>query len=151
FSEPVAGFATGDVTLGGTAGATTATVTETAPNDGTTYDIRSEERRVGKDGTASISAGDAHEASNNPNNASTSNNNTNTRTSSADIPSRDVTIERPTAQSDRTRASTIHFTVVFSEPVAGFATGDVTLGGTAGATTATVTETAPNDGTTYDI
>src|SRR5262245_62218901 len=101
--------------------------------------------------TASISAGVAHDASNNPNNASTSNDNTITWQSSTDITSPDVTIDQATGQPDPTSASTIHFTVVFSEPVAGFATGDVTLGGTAGATTATVTETAPNDGTTYDI
>jgi hypothetical protein len=43
----------------------------------------------------------------------------------------------------------VEFTVVFSEPVTGFATGDVTLGGTAGATTAEVTEVSPSDGTTY--
>ncbi|NLE74304.1 MAG: hypothetical protein GX604_06730, partial [Actinobacteria bacterium] len=39
------------------------------------------------------------------------------------------------------------FTVVFSKPVTGFATGDVTLSGTAGATTATVT----GSGTTYNV
>ena len=37
-------------------------------------------------------------------------------------------------QADPTGRSPINFTVVFSESVSGFATGDVTLGGTAGGT-----------------
>jgi hypothetical protein len=45
----------------------------------------------------------------------------------------------------------VDFTVVFSEPVTGFATGDVSLSGTAGATTAEVSEVSPNDGTTYRV
>jgi len=72
-------------------------------------------------------------------------------THSQDVTSPDVTIDQASTQVDPTSASTIHFTVVFNESVADFATGDVTLGGTAGATTATVTETAPNNGTTYDV
>ena len=63
----------------------------------------------------------------------------------------DVTVNQASDQADPTSTSSIRFTVVFSEPVTGFATDDVTLGGTAGATTATVTETAPNDGTTYTV
>ena len=44
-------------------------------------------------------------------------------------------------QADPTSTSPINFEAVFSEPVGGFgdASGDVTLGGTAGATTAVVT------------
>ena len=62
-----------------------------------------------------------------------------------------VTINQAAGQVDPTGSSPINFTVVFSEPVTGFATGDVTLSGTAGATTATVTEVAPMDGTTYNV
>ena len=62
-----------------------------------------------------------------------------------------VTINQASGQVDPTSASPINFTVVFSEPVTGFATGDVTLSGTAGATTATVSEIAPNNGTTYNV
>jgi hypothetical protein len=62
-----------------------------------------------------------------------------------------VTINQAAGQADPTSASPINFTVVFTEPVTGFATGDVTLAGTAGATTATVTESAPNDGTTFTV
>ena len=62
-----------------------------------------------------------------------------------------VTINQAGTQLDPTSTSPIQFTVVFSDPVTGFATGDVTLSGTAGATTGTVTEIAPNDGTTYNV
>ena len=50
-----------------------------------------------------------------------------------------VTINQAAAQPDPTSVSPINFTVVFNEAVTGFATGDVTLGGTAGATISTVT------------
>lgn len=58
-----------------------------------------------------------------------------------------VTIDQAVGQSDPTNGSTINYTVVFSAPVSDFATGDVTLGGTAGATTAIVT----GSGITYDV
>ena len=58
-----------------------------------------------------------------------------------------VTIEQASGQADPTSDSPVHFGVVFAEPVTGFADGDVTLGGTAGATTAHVT----GSGTTYDV
>lgn len=65
----------------------------------------------------------------------------------------DVTINQAAGQADPTGDTPINFTAVFTEPVTGFgdSSGDVTLGGTAGATTAFVTETAPNDGTTYNV
>ena len=50
-----------------------------------------------------------------------------------------VTIDQAVGQADPTNVSPINFTVVFSKPVTDFVTGDVTLGGTAGATTAEVT------------
>jgi hypothetical protein len=62
-----------------------------------------------------------------------------------------VTINQASGQADPTGSSPINFTVVFSETVSGFATGDVTLSGTAGATTAVVTETGPMDGTTFNV
>ncbi|MGH2582693.1 MAG: sortase [Anaerolineales bacterium] len=62
-----------------------------------------------------------------------------------------VTVEQAAGQADPTGASPINFTVTFSEKAVGFETGDVTLGGTAGATTDVVSETAPNDGTTYNV
>lgn len=58
-----------------------------------------------------------------------------------------VTINQAVGQLDPTNSATINFTVVFSASVADFATGDVTLNGTAGATTAIVT----GSGTTYNV
>ncbi|HEY3015907.1 MAG TPA: Ig-like domain-containing protein [Nocardioides sp.] len=55
-----------------------------------------------------------------------------------------VTIDQAAGQADPTGASPIVFDVVFSEPVTGFGDADVTLGGTAGATTATVSGTGPS-------
>ncbi|MBU1050639.1 hypothetical protein KKG90_11525 [Candidatus Bipolaricaulota bacterium] len=67
----------------------------------------------------------------------------------ADTTDPTVTIEQAGSQVDPTNASPITFAVLFSEAVTGFETGDVTLSGTAGPTTDTVTETGPMDGTTY--
>jgi len=58
-----------------------------------------------------------------------------------------VTINQAVGQADPSSASPVNFTVTFSEPVTGFTTGDVTLAGTAGATTATVT----GSGATYNV
>lgn len=62
-----------------------------------------------------------------------------------------VKVEKASSQADPTSASPIHFTATFSESVTGFGASHVTLSGTAGATKATVSEIAPNNGTTYDI
>jgi hypothetical protein len=58
-----------------------------------------------------------------------------------------VTINQAVGQADPTTTSPVNFAVGFSEAVTDFATGDVTLGGTAGATIATVT----GSGTTYNV
>ena len=139
FSEPVTDFATGDVTLGGTAGATTATVT----GSGTTYNVAVSGMTGSGTVIASIAAEVAHDAAGNPSEATTSTDNTVTY----DVTAPTVTINQAAGQADPTSASPINFTVVFSEPVTDFATGDVTLDGTAGATTATVT----GSGTTYNV
>lgn len=54
--------------------------------------------------------------------------------------------DQPGGQADPTDGAIV-FDVVFSEPVFGFAAGDVLLSGTAGATTATVS----GSGTTYTV
>src|SRR5204863_290973 len=59
----------------------------------------------------------------------------------------DVTIDKAAAQADPTNTSPINFTVVFSESVTGFDATDVSLSGTAGATTKLVT----GSGTTYNV
>ncbi|MEO5948010.1 MAG: hypothetical protein ABIP79_14425, partial [Chitinophagaceae bacterium] len=65
----------------------------------------------------------------------------------ANLPAPTVTINQAVGQLDPTTVSPINFTVVFSEAMTGFATGDVTLSGTAGATTAIVT----GGPTTYNV
>jgi CSLREA domain-containing protein len=58
-----------------------------------------------------------------------------------------VTINQGSGQSDPGAVSPVVFDVVFSEPVAGFTAADVALGGTAGATTKSVS----GSGTTYTV
>ena len=139
FSKAVTGFTGTDVTLSGTAGATTAVVT----GSGTTYSVAVS--GMTGDGTviASISAGIATDALGNTNTDSTSTDNTITY----DVTSPTVTINQAAAQVDPTSTSPINFTAVFSEPVTGFTIADLNLGGTAGATTAVITGT----GTTYNV
>jgi LPXTG-site transpeptidase (sortase) family protein len=139
FSKPVTGFIGTDVTVSGTAGATTATVT----GSGTTYNVAVS--GMTNDGTviASIPAGVATDAVGNTNAASSSTDNTVTY----DTAGPTVTINQAAGQLDPTSATPIGFTVVFSEPVTGFTVADLNLGGTAGATTAVVTGT----GTTYNV
>jgi CSLREA domain-containing protein len=66
-----------------------------------------------------------------------------------------VTINQANTQSDPvtgpSATTVIHFTAIFSEPVTDFASAAVSISGTAGATTASITQIAPNDGTTYDV
>jgi len=142
FNKPVSGFATGDVTLTGTAGATTATVSPIGPG-GLNYNVAVSGMTT--DGTviASIGAGVVSDAAGNDNVASTSTDNEVTY----DTAKPTVTINQAATQADPTNASTINFTVEFNEIVTGFATGDVALSGTAGATTATVS----GSGATYNI
>ncbi len=64
-----------------------------------------------------------------------------------DTTSPTVTINQAAGQADPTSDSPINFAVLFSEPVDGFVTGDVTLSGTAGATTAIVS----GSGATYNV
>jgi hypothetical protein len=58
-----------------------------------------------------------------------------------------VVIGQASGQADPTAASPINFTAVFGKAVTGFTGSDVTLSGTAGATTAVVT----GSGTTYNV
>ena len=144
FSEPVTGFETGDVTLGGTAGATTAVVSA-ASGDGTVYNVAVSGMTQSGTVTATVAAGKAQDGAGNPNLASTSTDNTVTFT--VPVTPLTVTINQAVGQADPTGTSPINFTVIFSAPVTDFATGDVTLSGTAGATTAIVT----GSGTTYNV
>src|SRR5438046_10202048 len=84
---------------------------------------------------AGVGAGEAADVAGNANVASTSTDNTVTY----DTTGPSVTVNQAVGQADPTKTSPISFTVTFSESVSGFATGDVTLSGTAGAGTAIVT------------
>ncbi len=139
FNESVTGFTNSDVTLAGSAGATTANVT----GSGTTYNVAVS--GMTGDGTviATLTANVAADAAGNGNVASTSADNTVTYDTTAPT----VTINQAAGQADPTSASPINFTVVFSETTINFATGDVTLTGSALPTTATVT----GSGTTYNV
>ncbi len=139
FSEAVGDFGDLDVTIEGTAGATTAAVT----GSGTTYNVAVSGMTGSGTVIATIAAGVAHDAAGNPNTAGTGVDNN----VMYDITAPTVTINRADGQADPANLSPINFTVVFSEAVTGFETGDVTLAGTAGATTATVT----GSGTTYNV
>ena len=69
------------------------------------------------------------------------------RSHTVNNPALTVTVDQAAGQPDPTAASPINFTVVFSEAVKDFTSSDVTLSGTAGATTAVVT----GSGTTYSV
>ncbi|HEX7085876.1 MAG TPA: Ig-like domain-containing protein [Vicinamibacterales bacterium] len=139
FSEPVSDFTSADVTLSGTAGATTAVVT----GSGTTYNVAVSGMTTDGTVVVTVPAGVATDAAGNANNASTSTDNEVTY----DITPPEVTVNQADGQADPTNQSPINFTVVFSEPVSGFDSSDVTISGTAGATTAVVTGSE----TTYNV
>lgn len=132
FSEPVTGFTGEDVALSGTAGATEAEVT----GSGASYNVAV--RSMTNSGTviASINAGMAHNSLGQPNNASTSDDNIVTFNTVSTGPT--VMIVKATGQADPATSSPINFSVEFSEPVTGFTDEDVSISGTAGATTASV-------------
>src|SRR6266542_3141297 len=118
FSESVSDFATGDVTLTGTAGATTATVT----GGGTTYNVAVSGMTGSGTVIATLVAGVAHDVAGNGSSVSTSTDNTVTY---------DITV--PTVSSinrtgaNPTNASSVQFTVTFSESVSGVDATDFAL------------------------
>ncbi len=140
FSEPVTDFATGDVVVSGTAGATTATVR----GSGTTYNVAVSGMTNPGTVIAKLAPGVARDVAGNLNLPSTSTDNTvrfdNVRPT--------VSINKAVTQPDPTTCSPVSFAVVFSKPVTGFTAGDVMISGTAaGAKVVTVT----GSGTTYNV
>ena len=140
FTESVSNFATGDVTITGTSGGAK---TGTVSGAGTTYNVAVTGMTTAGTVVADIAAGVATDTAGNPNTVSTSTDKTVTWSPGGPT----VTINQAVGQTDPTFSAPINFTVVFSSSVADFATGDVALSGTAGATTATVT----GSGTTYNV
>ncbi len=145
FSEPVLGFDTGDVSLTGTAGATIAEVTNPS-GDSMTFEVSVSGMTRSGTVIAAIAAGAAYDALGNANAESTSTDNEVTY----DITVPTVTIDQSVDQTDPTGLTPIKFTAVFSEPVTGFDTGDVSLTGTAGATIAEVTNPS-SDLITFEV
>ena len=145
FSEQVADFATGNVSLSGTAPGTLVGTVTNPSGDLETYNVAVS----GMTGTgtvvAAIAAGKAHDAAGNPNAASTSTDNSVTY----DITAPTVTINEAAGQTDPTSNWTVGYTVVFSKPVIGFGNSGVTVGGTSGANTAVVTDSG--DHMTYNV
>ena len=139
FSEPVADFTDVDVTLSGTAGATTAEVT----GGPITYNVAVGGMTGSGTVVATIAADVAHDAAGNGNTASTSTDNTVTYDDTRPT----VTINQATAQGDPTNTGPIHFTAIFNEEVTDFTSAGVTLSGTAGATSAVVS----GGPSTYDV
>ncbi len=146
FSEPVVHFSTGDVFLGGTANASTAAVSEVAPNNGTTYDISVSGMATEGTVIASIAAGVAEDLNGNLNIASTSTDNS---VVFGTPPT--VTIEEAANQDDPAGDEPILFRALFSEPIVNFINNDVTIEGSANPDTVTVSEIAPNNGTTFTV
>lgn len=140
FSKPVVDFDASDVTLGGTAGATTVQVTTT---DQTLFDVAVS--GMAQDGTVTIAAaaGAAHDADGAASAEPTIVDNSVTYDSTPPA----VTIALAAGQADPTNQSPVNFAVTFSEPVSGLTADDVTLGGSAGPTIVEVT----GEGSTYNI
>lgn len=151
FNEPVTGFGDNvlDVTLFSSAGVVSAGVTEIAPNDGTTYQIAISGMSASGTVTVSIPASAASDAAGNGNDpiAGLVINYVHDTTAPT------VTVEQATGQSDPTGSAPILFTATFNEAIdtTTFSAADITFASTAGVVSASITEVAPNDGTTFEI
>jgi hypothetical protein len=143
FSEPVLGFTAGDVTLGGTAGATAAAVS----GGPTQFSVAVSGMTTTGTVTTSIAAGKATDGAGNPNGASTSTDNAVQWNAPPPPDTTDptVTIEQAAGQQDPAYGASVKFKVTFSEPVTGFGPEDVILGGTALPTGVTITTGSADD------
>ena len=130
FNEDVADFDSSDLTLAGSAGATTALVTG-GPQ---VYNVAVSGMTSDGDVTLTFT-GSASDAATNTNQAPTYGDNT----VAYDTTGPTVSVAKALGQADPTNASPINFTVTFNENVADFDSSDLTLAGSAGATTAVVT------------
>ncbi|MCT7956022.1 DUF4347 domain-containing protein [Laspinema palackyanum] len=140
FSEAVTEFDTSDIVLGGTANPTTAVVT----GSGTTYNVAVSGMSANGTVTAAVKAGAAKDPANNVSAASTSTDNTVTYNNTIPTIS---TINR--ANSNPTNATSLNYTVTFSETVTGVDETDFTLVST-GITGASITNIS-GSGSTYTV
>ncbi len=127
FTEPVTGFTSSDVTLTDSRAGTLTAVVTGGP---TTYTVTVTGMTITGAVIASIAPGVANDVDGNPNLGSSSDDNV----VLWDVTPPTVTIDQAIPQTDPTNVTPITFTAVFSEPVTGFATGDVAVTGTAGGT-----------------
>ena len=141
FSETVPTFDAGDVVITGTAGGTKiASVT----GGGALYVVSVTGMTTNGTVIASIAAGATTGLAGNPSSASTSTDNVVTW----DTGPPSVTINQAVGQPDPTNVSPIVFTAVFTEPVTGFTSGDVTLTDSRAGTLIAVVTGGP---TTYTV
>ncbi len=127
FSEPTINFTTGDVTISG-AGATTATVTEIAPNNGTTYNVAVSGMNANGNVVASVGAGVAIDALGNPNQASTSTDNTVTFNFANDAPTSEILIGLTATNALVTFNSNAPNVILSSRPITGLLAGELVIG-----------------------
>ena len=135
FDEDVTGFVPSDLSFAGSTapGTLVGTITGSGP-----YNVAVEGMTGSGLVVLSLPADRVSDLAGNTNTESTSVDNA-VQYNAPDLTKPTVTINEAADQDDPTAASPILFTVVFSEPVAGFETDDVTLGGSALPTTAVVT------------
>ncbi|MCT7984187.1 Ig-like domain-containing protein [Laspinema sp. A4] len=140
FSESVTGFDDTDITVGGTAGATTANIT----GSGTTYNVAVTGMTGPGTITASVNAGAVTDVAGNTSTASTS---TDNEVSYDDSIPTVTSITR--ADADPSNAATVNYTVTFSETVTGVNASDFSLaaGSIADASITSVT----GSGTSYTV
>ena len=146
FSEPVTGFTSADVSLAGST-ANVASASKLITGSGTTYNVAVS--GVSSNGgvvVATIPALGAQDTVGNLNVASTSTDNVVT----LDNVSPTVTINQGSGQPDPTNQSPVNYTVIFSEPVTGFAANDVSLTSSSFFVSGAVI-TVTGGGTTYNV
>lgn len=148
FSEPTTDFNNSDVTISGTALPTNITVTEIAPNDGTTYNIAISGMSLSGSVIAEIPANICTNAAGHPNRAATSDNHI-VQFNVANPPT--VTLNQAANQADPALTAPVYFTAIFSEPITGFEATDIQLSGTANPSMTAISELSPNDGTTFQL
>lgn len=148
FSHAVNDFDSSDVVLSGSGGAASTVVQEIAPFNGTNYQIDVSDLSITGNVIANIPAGVAHNTDGYPNLAATSTDHV-VWFNGANRPN--VSINQSASQQDPSLAPVINFTAIFSEGVYGLSPNNISISGTANATTASINEIAPFDGTTYNI
>ena len=139
FSEAVTGFTNDDLTIAN------ATLTTVSSTDGGITWTATLAPTAGVTDSTNIITLDNTGLQDSVGNTGSGSTNSNNYVIDTNAPT--VTINQAAGQADPTNIGPVNYTVIFSELVTGFGTGDVTLVGSAGATTATIT----GSGTTYNV